>query len=133
MVYLLDTNILADLVRRPAGPVTARIREVGEDQVSTSVVVAAELRFGARKSNSRRLSDQLDAILGVITILPLEPPIDEAYANIRTDLEQRGNVIGANDLFIAAHAVSMDLTLVTDNTREFSRVPELRVENWLRT
>jgi len=129
--FLLDTNILSDLVRRPSGRIAVRIAEVGADAVCTDVVVAAELRFGARKRNSPRLTGQVEAILSAIEILPLESPVEDAYAEIRHDLERRGTPIGPNDLLIAAHARTLGLTLVTGNTAEFLRVPELEVENWL--
>lgn len=109
-----------------------RIARVGEQQVCTSIIVAAELRYGAAKRASRRLSAQLATILGGLEILPLEHPADETYAKLRAQLERTGRVIGPNDLLIAAQALTLDLTLVTDNEREFSRVPHLRVENWLR-
>lgn len=129
--YLLDTNILSDLVRRPRGQVAGRIAEVGEDSICTSVVVAAELRYGAAKSGSQQLADRVDLLLSALGILPLEPPADRRYGELRHQLAQRGTPFGPNDLLIAAHALAADLTLVTANTREFERVPSLRIEHWL--
>ena len=129
--YLLDTNIISDLVRRPGGIVGARIADVGEDSICTSTVVAAELRYGAAKSRSKQLSERVGLLLSALEILPLEPPADQRYAEIRHHLARRGTPIGPNDLLIAAHALAADLTLITANTREFERVPSLRVENWL--
>jgi tRNA(fMet)-specific endonuclease VapC len=129
--YLLDTNILSDLVRHPQGVVTERLGRVGEGAVCTSIVVAAELRFGARKSGSKRLARRVERILSAIDILPLEEPADEEYARIRRHLESQGMPIGANDLLIAAQALALDFHLVTANDREYRRVPGLRVENWL--
>lgn len=129
--YLLDTDVVSDLVRHPQGNVTRRIARVGEAAVATSVVVAAELRYGAAKRSSERLSKQLELVLGAIQVIPLEPPVDAFYAAIRNALEKRGKPLGANDLWIAAQARALDRTLVTGNVREFERVPELRVENWL--
>jgi tRNA(fMet)-specific endonuclease VapC len=129
--YLLDTNILSDLVRRPQGVIAERIAREGERAICTSIVVVAELRFGAQKSGSAKLAAQLEAILAAIDILPLEEPADRHYAILRDQLEKQGQAIGPNDLFIAAHALAMDCTLVTANESEFSRVPGLRVENWL--
>jgi tRNA(fMet)-specific endonuclease VapC len=130
--YLLDTNILSDLVRHPAGMVRDRIATVGEEGVCVSIVVAAELRFGAAKKNSKRLTQQVEAILSALPILPLESPVDEHYAKIRAMLEAGGNPIGPNDLLIAAHARALGLTLVTHNLAEFSRVAGLTAENWLK-
>ena len=131
--YLLDTNILSDLVRRPQGRVAELIARVGESNVCTSVVVAAELRYGAAKSGSRRLARQLDRILAALPVLPLEIPADRHYASLRRKLEAQGLPIGPNDMLIAAQAIAADCTLVTANEREFSRVPGLKVENWLKT
>jgi tRNA(fMet)-specific endonuclease VapC len=130
--YLLDTNILSDLVRHPQGVVFQRIATVGEDSVYTSIIVACELRFGAVKSGSSRLVRQLEQILAVLPVLSFDPPVDSHYGAIRTHLEQLGTPIGPNDLLIAAHALALDLTLVTANTREFERVPALSLDNWLR-
>ena len=129
--YLLDTNIISDLIRRPGGTVATRIADVGEDSICTSIVVAAELRYGAAKSASKQLSERVGVLLSALEILPLEPPADKRYAEIRHHLARRGTPIGPNDLLIAAHALAADLTLITANTREFERVPSMRVDNWL--
>ena len=129
--FLLDTNILSDLVRNPQGTVTDHILREGEGSICTSIVVAAELRFGAEKRGSRRLSTQLETILSAIEILPMEEPTDRQYAKLRCHLEKAGTPIGPNDMLIAAHALSLGLTLVTANQNEFHRVPGLAVENWL--
>jgi len=132
MGFLLDTNILSDLVRNPRGQIFDRIKEVKEQNICTSIVVAAELRYGAAKKASLRLTTQLEAILQAIDVLAFEQPADTVYGELRTRLERAGQSIGANDLLIAAHALALDCTMVTDNAREFSRVKDLRVENWLR-
>ncbi|MGI9487845.1 MAG: type II toxin-antitoxin system VapC family toxin [Geminicoccaceae bacterium] len=130
--YLLDTNILSDLVRRPQGPIAERIAVVGEDRVCTSLIVAAELRYGAAKRQSKRLTAQLDAILNALDVLPLEPPVDVLYGELRAELERSGKLIGPNDLLIAAQALALDCILVSDNEREFARVEGLECENWRR-
>lgn len=129
--YLLDTSILSDLIRHPQGTVANRISSAGEDTVCTSIVVAAELRFGAEKSGSRKLADRIDLILSALDVLPLEQPADRHYGEIRQQLTRQGTPIGPNDLLIAAHALAVDLTIVTANAREFSRVSGLKVDNWL--
>jgi tRNA(fMet)-specific endonuclease VapC len=133
MRYLLDTNIVSDLVRNPQGKVAKHVRKVGEKHVCTSIIVAAELRYGADKKGSPRLSSQLDAVLGALEVLAFETPADATYGLLRTRLEKRGTPIGANDLLIAAQAVTLGCVMVTDNEREFSRVEGLRVQNWLRS
>jgi tRNA(fMet)-specific endonuclease VapC len=94
-------------------------------------VVACKLRYGAVKKGSPVLSDKIGQLLSTIEVLPLEEGADEKYAEVRTALERAGTLIGANDLLIATHALSLGLALVTDNAGEFSRVPGLGVENWL--
>jgi len=129
--YLLDTNILSNLIRDPAGSIARRIAEKGEETVCTSIVVACELRFGAEKKQSASLQARVEELLTVLDVLALDVDTDVHYAEIRAQLEVAGTPIGPNDLLIAAHARSLDLTLVTANIREFSRVPGLSVENWL--
>jgi len=132
MRYLLDTNVVSDLVRNPQGKVAQHIRKVGEALVCTSIIVAAELRYGAAKKGSPRLSAQLEAVLGALEVLPFERPADAAYGLLRAQLEQAGRPIGANDLLIAAHAIALGFTVVTDNEKEFARAKDLSVKNWLR-
>jgi tRNA(fMet)-specific endonuclease VapC len=133
--YLLDTSTLSHLIRQPQGAVAERIAEVGEANILTSVVVACELRCGAAKRGSRRLTRQVEAVLGALIIRPLESDVERVYAAIRVALEKRGTPMGAHDMLIAliaAHARSLDAVCVTDNVAEFKRVPALKVENWLR-
>ncbi|MBS0524839.1 MAG: type II toxin-antitoxin system VapC family toxin [Proteobacteria bacterium] len=130
--YLLDTNILSDLVRHPRGAVAERIGNVGEARVCTSIVVAAELRYGAAKRGSAKLTAQLEAVLGAIDVLPFEAPADATYGELRARLERAGTPIGGNDLLIAAQAMTLGLTVVTDNEGEFARIADLPRENWLR-
>jgi tRNA(fMet)-specific endonuclease VapC len=130
--YLLDTSILSHLIRQPQGRVAARIADVGEANVLTSVIVACELRYAAAKRGSRKLTRQIEAVLGAMTIRPLESDVERVYASIRVALEKMGTPIGAHDMLIAAHARAIGAVCVTDNESEFRRVPVLKVENWLR-
>jgi tRNA(fMet)-specific endonuclease VapC len=114
---------------RPGRP---PIAEIGEDLICTSIIVAAELRYGAAKRASSRLSEQLESVLGAVDVLALEPPVDVVYGELRARLERNGQPIGANDMLIAAHALALGHTIVTDNEREFARVENLPLENWLR-
>jgi tRNA(fMet)-specific endonuclease VapC len=131
MRFLLDTNIVSNLIREPQGRTAERIKIVGEPSICTSIVVAAELRYGAAKKASPRLTVQVEAVLSAIDTLPFDSPSDEIYGSIRTQLELAGTPIGGYDRIIAAQALTLDLTLVTDNDKEFARVGGLR-ENWLR-
>jgi tRNA(fMet)-specific endonuclease VapC len=131
MRYLLDTNIVSDLIRNPQGRIARHVARVGEEQVCTSIIVAAELQYGAAKKGSRRLSGQLEAVLQAIEVLPFEAPADVTYGSLRARLEGTGQPIGGNDLLIAAQAMALGYTIVTDNEREFKRIAELPCENWL--
>jgi tRNA(fMet)-specific endonuclease VapC len=128
---MLDTNIVSDVVRDPYGRASRIIEARGIDRVCTSILVAGELRYGAAKSGSLRLVETVDLVLRRLPVLALELPTDREYARIRHALVAAGRPIGPVDLLIAAHALSLDLTLVTANLSEFSRVPNLAVENWL--
>ena len=108
-----------------------RISAAGESTVCTSIVVAAELRFGAKKASSSKLADRIDLILSALDILPLEAPADRHYGEVRQQLACQGTPVGPNDLLIVAQALALDLTVVTANVEEFARVPGLVVENWL--
>ncbi|HYA79661.1 MAG TPA: type II toxin-antitoxin system VapC family toxin [Methylocystis sp.] len=129
--YLLDTNILSNLIRNPRGAVLSNIARVGEMNVCTSIVVAAELRYGCAKNGSKRLLEAVEKVLGELDVLALEAPADLEYGRLRAQLEHEGRPIGGNDLLIAAHALAVDATIVTANVAEFARVEGLRVENWL--
>lgn len=134
--FLLDTNVVSDLIHQPAGHVAAAISRLSpseRESLCTSVMVAAELRFGVEKSGSARLAARVEAILETLQVLPLEPGADRFYGRLRAELERRGTPIGANDMLIAAHALAADCVLVTGNEREFRRISGLSVQNWLRS
>jgi tRNA(fMet)-specific endonuclease VapC len=128
---MLDTNIISDLIKNPRGNAAARIAKVGEDNVCTSIIVAAELRYGCAKSGSKRLLKAVEDLLGEISVLPFDVPADAEYGGIRSELEAAGKPIGSNDLLIAAHAYASGATIVTANADEFKRIRGLNVENWL--
>lgn len=130
-VYMLDTNIISEALRNPFGPLKDRVASFENGLIATSAVVASEMRYGAHKKGSARLVDRVELILGRIEVLPYDNNASHHFAEIRAGLERQGRQIGWGDYFIAAHARSLDLTLVTDNIREFSRVDGLRVENWI--
>ena len=129
--FLLDTNIVSHVARFPQGLVAERIAEVGERQVCTSIVVAAELRYGSARRRSERLTRRIEAVLSALDVLAFDEPADRRYAELRTHLERRGTPIGPNDMLIAAQALALELTVVSANVDEFMRVPRLPVENWL--
>ena len=127
---MFDTNIVSDLVRHPDGETAQRAASLEPGVAAISIIVAAELRYGAERRKSERLTQQLEQVLSALETLPLAEPADAHYGEIRSELEGMGQPIGHNDLLIAAHARSLDATLVTRNTREFGRVPGLDIENW---
>jgi len=129
--YLLDTNMISHIIRNPDGFAARRIETIDPKEICTSIVVAAELRYGCAKKGSARLLAKVAAALETIPVLALDVPADSQYGSIRSALETEGLSIGLNDLLIGAHAHALGLTLVTDNVREFSRIPGLSVENWL--
>lgn len=117
-------------MREPRGAVSFRFADA-DRPVVTSIIVSAELRFGLARRPSARLANQIETVLGRLTVLSFDGGVDEVYARIRAALERQGTPIGANDLFIAAHAMALGATLVTDDS-DFARVEGLAVENWLR-
>ncbi len=127
---MLDTNIISDLIRNPQGRAAKRIAKVGEDNICTSIIVAAELRYGCAKGGSKRLLKAVEDLLGEINVLPFDVPADAEYGGIRSELEAAGKPIG-NDLLIAAHAYAAGAMIVTANAEEFQRIRGLNVENWL--
>lgn len=129
--YMLDTNIVSDLIRNPQGRAAKRIAKMGENNICTSIIVAAELRYGCAKSGSKRLLKAVEDLLGEIKVLPFDVPADAEYGGIRSELEGAGKPVGGNDLLIAAHARAIGATIVTANTNEFRRIRGLKAENWL--
>jgi tRNA(fMet)-specific endonuclease VapC len=131
MKYMLDTNAISSIVSNPQGPVLTRMIEVGEANVFTSIFVHAEVWYGVKKKGSADLAAKVRRVTERLYVAPFQMPGDARYGDIRLALRQ-GRNIGPNDLWIAAHALALDAVLVTDNEREFSRVPGLKLENWVR-
>ncbi|MFY3132146.1 type II toxin-antitoxin system VapC family toxin [Achromobacter ruhlandii] len=125
------TPTISALLRDPNGPAARHIERVGPKVIFTSAVVATELRYGCAKKGAAKLQGQVENLLGALPVLPLDVPVDIKYGSLRTELEAAGEPIGANELWIGAHACTLGLTLVTGDTREFERIPGLAVENWL--
>ena len=129
--FLLDTNICIYIRRQQPAQVMARFRRLKAGEAALSVVTYGELLYGAEKSPTRtRAFRELDELASMMQVLPLPPEAARMYGSIRAALEARGEMIGANDVWIAAHAKATDLTLVTNNEREFKRVTGLNIQNW---
>ena len=129
--FMLDTNIMSELIRNPDGPVQRVAARFGTPAISISSIVASELRFGYLKRGSERLARLVENMISRVEVVRYDEAASMHYAQIRQSLQTSGKTIGPNDLFIAAHARALDLTLVTDNIREFSRVDGLKLENWI--
>lgn len=132
MNYMLDTNTISDILRNGNGVAAERFWRALPGTVGTSIVVSAELKYGYQRAASRRLEFLVESFLATFPVADWTGPCDVRYAQLRTDLERRGLPIGAMDMLIAAHALTLGAVLVTDNEREFRRVAGLQVENWVR-
>ena len=130
-MILLDTNICIYVINMRPPEVLARFREYRLGEIGVCSVVAAELAYGVTKSRSARNRSALEMFLAPLEVLPFDEAAVWAYGDLRASLEREGQPIGALDTMIAAHALSVDAPLVTHNTREFARVPGLRLENWI--
>lgn len=129
--YMLDTDVCSYIMRRSSDPLLKRLQKVPVGDVCISVITKSELLFGVEVSpKSRQDEAALAAFLGHVEVLDFPDKASSHYAQIRAALKAQGTMIGANDLLIAAHARSLGLTLITNNTREFGRVPKLAMENW---
>jgi tRNA(fMet)-specific endonuclease VapC len=127
---MLDTNIVSEIIRHPAGRAAHRAR-TAEQSVCVSVIVAAELRYGCARKGSPQLLRRVEEFLSEVPVLPFDVPADSEYGGIRAELEAIGRPIGSADLLIAAHALALAETVVTANVGAFTRVRGLSVENWL--
>jgi len=131
MLYMLDTNICSYIIRNKPQSIKAKLQEVEENHtIALSSIVVSELLYGATKKNSPKLMQIVSAFIDNFIIYDYSKVSAKSYANIRTDLEKKGKIIGANDLLIASHALSLGAVLVTNNTREFERVEKLVLEDW---
>ena len=131
MLYMLDTDICVFIARQRSPKVTDRFQRHRKGDLAISVVTYGELRLGAEKSD--RYPDSLAALevfTQAVPVLPMDPDVARSYSKIRLDLERRGQIVGGNDLWIASHCLQLGLTLVTNNVREFNRIPDLPIENW---
>ncbi len=131
MTYVLDTNGCIFLMNRARPELARRVLQVSPGDIALSAIVVAELVYGAAKSQRpAEARMRLELLLGAFPLVPFDMPAVEAYGTVRARLERAGTPIGPLDTLIAAHAVSLDATLVTNNVREFRRVKGLRVEDW---
>ena len=130
-MYLLDTNICVYVIRKRPESVYRRLSNMDGRGVAISVVTAFELEVGALRSQGKHYSEAVRLFIAELPVLPLEDSARAAYGQLRTTLERRGEIIGAYDMLIAAHALALNATLVTNNEKEFKRVKGLKVENWV--
>ena len=131
MIYMLDTDICIYIIKRKPLRVLKRLELMQPDQLSISAITFAELMNGAKKSQRVEANvSRLNALGEILEVCSFDQQAAVAYGDVRSSLEMRGEVIGAHDLLIAAHALSLDRILVTNNEREFKRVEGLKVDNW---
>jgi tRNA(fMet)-specific endonuclease VapC len=129
--YLLDTNVCVDILNRCYPSVTERVRISSPEDLCLSSVVVAELRYGADRSQRRAENhERVDILTAEIQCLDFDLAAARVYGRIRSALEAEGTTIGPYDMMIAAHVLSLELTLITDNEKEFRRISELKIENW---
>jgi tRNA(fMet)-specific endonuclease VapC len=132
--FMLDTNICIYLRRNRPPEVTARFQQMSPGDAVISVITYGELLYGAQHSRQRtKALETLERLVSFLPVLPLPAEASQAYGEIRADLTARGEMIGGNDLWIAAHSKSAGLTLVSNNEREFKRVRGLKLQNWINT
>ena len=130
--FLLDTNICIYIRRRRPPGLLARFERLKLGEAVLSVITYGELIYGVEKSQFReQATKQLAELAGLVPVMELPPQAGEFYGAIRASLEARGEIIGNNDLWIAAHAKAAGLTLVTNNEREFRRIQGLKMQNWV--
>ena len=131
MLYMLDTNICSYIIRNKPQSIKEKLQEVEQNHtVALSSIVVSELLYGATKKDSPKLMRIVSAFIDNFIIYDYSKISAQSYGNIRTNLEKKGKIIGANDLLIASHALSLRAVLVTNNTREFERVEGLVLEDW---
>jgi len=132
MRFMLDTNICICMIKEKPPQVLSRLKDFNLGDLSVSSITLSELEYGAAKSSKPQQNrDALDAFLAPLEIFPFNGEAAYRYGQIRAFLEKEGKLIGTMDMLIGAHAVSASMTLVTNNIKEFSRIPGLRLENWL--
>ena len=130
--YLLDTNICIYIRQRKPPEILRRFEKLNPGEAAISVITYGELLYGAEKSRHRTAAlELLRELVHYLPALPLPEAAGPAYGEIRAELESKGELIGNNDLWIAAHAMAEHLTLITNNEREFRRVPGLKIQNWV--
>lgn len=132
MRYLLDTNIISEAINKPNGKIARKLSRLKQNSYGMSAIVSCEIHYGVEKKPSQKIADQIRRGLKTIPFLDFPAGAAKTYGFIRADLERRGLPISGNDMLIAAHAIHANLTLVSDNVKEFERIPGLKLENWLR-
>ncbi|NLD35495.1 MAG: type II toxin-antitoxin system VapC family toxin [Desulfatiglans sp.] len=131
MIYLIDTNICIYLMNQKPFKVIQKFKNTEVGKIGISTITVSELNYGVAKSNNKKQNAQrLEEFLTPFEILPYDEAASKYYGIIRTELESQGKIIGPLDMLIAAHALSKDLILVTNNEKEFLRIKSLKVENW---
>lgn len=129
--YMLDTDICIYIINHRPAQVREKLLSIGENACGISAITASELAFGSYKSGREDNKIRLNQFLTLFEIFPYTDDVMWHYAQVRHTLQSKGKLIGSNDMLIASHALALDLTLITNNTDEFERVPNLKLENWV--
>jgi tRNA(fMet)-specific endonuclease VapC len=131
-MYMLDTNICIYMIKQQPKSVLEKFESLSVGSVAMSLVTLGELEYGAlRSNNSEKAMGVLEELVNYIPVLPMAESVAKEYADIRADLTAKGTPIGNNDMWIAAHARDSGCTLITNNLKEFARVSDLQVDNWV--
>ena len=132
MIYMLDTNICSFIIREKPLHIKDKLKNIEQKHtIALSSIVVSELLYGAKKRESAKLIKIVNSFIDNFIIYDFDKNAASYYVNIRTELEKQGKIIGSNDLFIVAHAISIDAILVTNNTKEFQRVQNIKLEDWV--
>ena len=131
-MFMLDTNICSYILKNHPDSVTERFESIAPENLCISIITYAELYYGIEKSSTKKINEQvIDSFVALVNIFPWEQSAVKCYAKIRNDLRIKGQLIGNMDLMIAAHALSLNATVITNNVSEFKRIKKLKVENWI--
>lgn len=131
-MYMLDTNICIYLIKKRPPTVLERFQQISSQEICLSIITLAELQYGVEKSASKQLNQTIiDDFVSRLQVLSWDRLAVKYYGKIRANLEKKGTPIGLMDLMIASHCLSLNYTLITNNIKEFERIPELKIENWV--
>lgn len=132
MIYMLDTNICIYIIKKRPNSILQKFQKIKDTDVCISVITFAELQYGVERSSSKKLNQQvINDFISRLLVLPWDNKAAIEYGKLRNTLNKKGTPVGNMDLMIASHAVSLKMTIVSNNLKEFRRIPKLQYENWV--